>query len=152
MTVIFIVWIAFISLERKITWIAQKRMWKKDFCNLIIPSEDTKILEFNEYQKLDKAPCIIYADLECIIEMIDGSKNIHENSSAAKVSKHIPSGFSINVYNIKIIGNKNDAYKGKGCMKKFCEFLRKPVVKITNFKKKKNEIINKKVAAIIWKY
>ena len=76
--------------------------------------------------------------------MIDGSKNIHENSSAAKVSKHIPSGFSINVYNIKIIGNKNDVYKGKGCMKKFCEFLRKSAVKITNLKKKKMKLLTKK--------
>ena len=36
-----------------------------------MPSEDTKILEFNQYQKSDKAPFIIYADLEYIIEMID---------------------------------------------------------------------------------
>ena len=35
-----------------------------DFCNVIIPSEDTKILEFNQYQKSYKAPFIIYADLE----------------------------------------------------------------------------------------
>ena len=32
-----------------------------------MPSEDTKILEFNQYQKFDKATFIIYADLECII-------------------------------------------------------------------------------------
>ena len=36
----------------------------KDFCNVVMPSEDTKILEFNKYQKSDKAPFIIYADLE----------------------------------------------------------------------------------------
>ena len=40
----------------------------KDFCNIIMPSEETKILEFNQYQKSDKAPFITYADLECIIE------------------------------------------------------------------------------------
>ena len=37
-----------------------------------MPSEDTKIIEFNQYQKSDKAPFIIYADLESIIEKIDG--------------------------------------------------------------------------------
>ena len=37
-------------------------------------SEDTEISEFNQYQKSDKAPFIIYADLECIIEKIDGCK------------------------------------------------------------------------------
>ena len=36
----------------------------KDFCNIIMPSEDTKILEFNQYQKFDKVPFIIYADIE----------------------------------------------------------------------------------------
>ena len=44
-----------------------------------MPSEDTKILEFNQYQKSDKAPFIIYADLECIIGKIDGWKNNPEN-------------------------------------------------------------------------
>ena len=66
-----------------------------------IPSEDTKILEFNQDPKSDKAPFIIYADLECIIEKIDGCKNNPENSSTAKVSEHIPSGF-FNDYNIII--------------------------------------------------
>ena len=44
-----------------------------------MPSEETKILEFNQYQKSDKAPAIIYADLECIIEKIDRCKNNPEN-------------------------------------------------------------------------
>ena len=42
----------------------------KDFCNLMMPSEDTQILEFNQYQKSDKAPFIIYADLEYIIKKL----------------------------------------------------------------------------------
>ena len=51
----------------------------KGFCNVIMPSEDTKILEFNQYQKPDKAPFTIYVDLECIIEKIVGCKNNPEN-------------------------------------------------------------------------
>ena len=41
-----------------------------------MPSEDTKIIEFNKYQKSDKALYIIYADHECITvkEKIDGCK------------------------------------------------------------------------------
>ena len=58
-------------------------------------SEDTKILELNQYQKSDKAPFVIYSDLECIIEKLDGCKNNPENSSTTKVSKHILSGFSM---------------------------------------------------------
>ena len=60
-----------------------------------MPSEYTKILEFDQFQKSDKAPLIIYADLECIIEKIDKCKNNPENSSTTTVSKHIPSGFSM---------------------------------------------------------
>ena len=36
-----------------------------------MPCEDTKILEFNQNQKSDKAPFIIYVDFECIIEKFD---------------------------------------------------------------------------------
>ena len=49
------------------------------------------------------------------------------------------------------IENKYDVYRGKDCMKKFCEFLRKHVVKIINLKKKKEEIINKRAVGSIQK-
>ena len=58
----------------------------KDFCNVIMPSEDTKILEFNQYQKSDKVPFIIYLDLKYIIEKIDGCENNPEKSSTTKIS------------------------------------------------------------------
>ena len=54
-------------------------------------SQGTKILEFNQYQKSDNASFIICADLECMIEKIDGCKNNPKDSK--KVSEHIPSGF-----------------------------------------------------------
>ena len=41
----------------------------KDFCNIILPFEDTEILEFNQYQKSDKAPFIIYADLDGLMDV-----------------------------------------------------------------------------------
>ena len=40
-----------------------------------MPSEDSKVLEFNQYQISDKAPFIIYANLNCIKENIDRCKN-----------------------------------------------------------------------------
>ena len=39
----------------------------KDFCNDVMPSEDTKILKFNQYQISCKTPFIIYADFESFI-------------------------------------------------------------------------------------
>ena len=90
-----------------------------------MPSEDTKILEFNQWQKCDKAPFIIYADHDCITEKIDGCKNNPKNSSTTEVSKHIPSGFLMSaISSFQSIENKHDVYRGKDCLKKFCEFQR----------------------------
>ena len=52
-----------------------------------MPSENTKILEFGQYQKFDKAPLIIFVDLEHIKQNMDGCKNNPENSSTTKVSE-----------------------------------------------------------------
>ena len=72
-----------------------------NFCNVVMPAKDTKILEFNQYYKSDKASFTIFAELESLIEKIDGCKNNPEKSSTAKVGKHIPSGFRFfKVYNI----------------------------------------------------
>ena len=53
-----------------------------------MPSEETKILELNHYEKSDKPPFTIYTDLECL--KIDGCKNNPENSLTTKVGEHIP--------------------------------------------------------------
>ena len=52
-------------------------------------SEDTKILEFNQNKKSDKAAFVVYANLECLTEKIDGCKNNPENSYTTKLGKHI---------------------------------------------------------------
>ena len=117
-------------------------------------SENTKILEFNQYQKSNKEPFIIYADLECLIEKIDRCENNPENSFTTKVGEHSPSGFSIStILSFKSIENKNDVYRGKYYMKKFCESLREHAIKIIIFKmkKKEKEVINKRAAGIIRK-
>ena len=57
-----------------------------------MPSKDTKILEFNPYQKSDKAPSIIYADLESLIKRMDGCKNNFEETSTTKVGNIFPLG------------------------------------------------------------
>ena len=47
----------------------------KDFCKTFMPFEGPRIIEFNQYKKSDKAPFITCADLECLIENLDGCKN-----------------------------------------------------------------------------
>ena len=110
-----------------------------------MPSEDTKILELSHYQKSDEAPFIIYVDLECIIEKIDGCKINPENSSATKISKNIPLGFSMStISSFRSIEIKHDVSRGKDCMKTSCESLRENPMKINNFEK--NKVINKRAA------
>ena len=106
-----------------------------------MPSQYTKILEFNQFQKPDKASFIIYVDLVCIIENTDGCKYNPENLSTTKASEHISSVFSMStILLFRSIENKNDVYRGNHCMKKFCESLREHAMKIIDFKKKKMKL------------
>ena len=54
-----------------------------------------------------------------------------------KICEHVPSGFSMSAkFSFRRIENKHDVYRGKDCMKTFCEFLREHAIRTTNFKKK----------------
>ena len=65
----------------------------KDFFHDLMPFEDIKIPELNQYQKPDKALFNIYADLGYSIKKIDGCRSNPENSSTTYVGEHIPSIF-----------------------------------------------------------
>ena len=105
-------------------------------------SKDTQELEFIQYQKSDKAPFIIYQDLECIIEKIDGCKSNPENSSTTKISNYTPSIISMSaISSFRCIENKHPAYRGKISMNEFCESLRDHAVKVINFKKEKGKLL-----------
>ena len=128
--------------DRKQTWISWKVHENKDLCNIIIPSEDTKILEFNQNQKSGKTPFIFYANLECLIGKIYRCKNNLESVSTTKLIEHVPSGFSMStILSLKRIENNHNVYRVKDCMKKFCESLREYAMEIIN--SKKNEVFNK---------
>ena len=54
------------------------------------------------------------------------------------------SSFSIStIPSFKRIQNKSDVYRGKDCMKKFCESLKEHTMKIINFKKVKMKFLTK---------
>ena len=82
--------------------------------------------------------------LECLIERIDGCRNNTENSFTTKAGEHIPSYFSMStISSFKRIGKRHDVYRGKDCIKMFCESLREHVMKIINFRKKKIKPLTK---------
>ena len=97
------------------------------------------ILQFNQYKKSDEAPLIIYADLKYLIEKIDGCKTNPVNSSTAKLSEHIPLDFSMTT----ISSFKHGVYRGKDCVKKFCESLRERALEMIDFKNKKKKLLTK---------
>ena len=73
-------------------------------------TENTKILQFNQYQKFDKALFIIYADLKYLIEKTDGCKCNPKKSCTTKFGEHIPSGFSMpTISPFKNTENENNA-------------------------------------------
>ena len=74
---------------------------------------------------------------------IDGYKKNPEKSSATKVGEHIPSAF---VVSKMLIFKSICVFRGKDCMKKFCEFLNKHVTKMIYFEKKKKSLNSRKYA------
>ena len=51
-------------------------------------NEDNKILKYNHGEKSMKAPFIIYADLESLLEKMNTCHNNLEKSSTTKINKH----------------------------------------------------------------
>ena len=79
-----------------------------------MPSEKAKILEFKHHMKSDKMPYIIYADLECLIEKIDGCENNPEKSSTTKIGEDIPCRYSVStIWRFDHIEDKHTLYRRK---------------------------------------
>ena len=58
------IFIAFIFFRTKNKFESHKNVCEnKDFHNVVMPSEDTKILGFSQYCKSKETPSIIYVDL-----------------------------------------------------------------------------------------
>ena len=66
----------------------KKLCQNKDFCGAVM-TEDTKILEFNKYEKSKKTPSIIYADLEYLIKKWMNAKIISYTKSRVYIVYNI---------------------------------------------------------------
>ena len=86
-----------------------------------MPEEDNNILKYNHGEKSMRAPFVIYADLECLLEKISTCHNDPKKSSTTKINKHTPSGYSLFTHVLfDTTKNKLDCYRGKNYMKNFC--------------------------------
>ena len=101
-----------------------------------------------------KFPFIIYANLESLLEKMNTCHNNLEKLSTTKINEHTPTGYSLFTHCLfDTTKNKIDYYRGKNCLKNFCQDLREHAVKISNYeqkemvpltkKKKKKSIISK---------
>ena len=108
-----------------------------EYCNIEMPSPNNKIIKYNQGDKSLKLPFTIFADLECLLEKIDTCYNNPEESSAAKINHHTPSGYSIFTHcSFDKSKNKLNYYRGEDCMKRFCKDLKEHAIKIINCEKK----------------
>ena len=108
-----------------------------DFCCVEMTSEDNKILKYNHGEKSMKAPFIIYADLECLLEKMNTCHNNPKKSSITKINKHTPSGYSLFTHcSFDEERNKLSHYRGEDSMKKLFKDLREHATKIINYEKK----------------
>ena len=101
-----------------------------------MPNEDNKILKYNHGEKSMRAPFIIYADLESLLENMNTCYDNPEKSSTTKMNKYTSSGYSLFTHcSFNKAENKLDYYRGQDCMKNFCKDLREHATKIINYEK-----------------
>ena len=125
-----------------------------DYCSIEMPNEDNKILQYNHGEKSVRAPFIIYADLESLLEKMDTchdnseksqQSRVRSTSSTTKINRHTLSGYSLFTHcSFNKAENKLDYYRGEDCMKKFCKDLREHATKIINYEKKEMIPLTKK--------
>ena len=84
-----------------------------------------------------KAPFIIYAGLESLLEKMSTCHNNPKKSSTTKINEDTASAYSLFINCLfDTMKNKLDYYRGKNCMTNFCIDLKEHATKIINYDKK----------------
>ena len=79
----------------------------------------------------------IYADTGSLFEKIDTCHSNPEKSSTSKINKHAASGYSLFTHSsLDATKNKDDYYRGKDCMKRFSDDLKRHATKIMSYEKR----------------
>ena len=104
---------------------------------ITMPKKYNNILKHNHGEKSMKRSSIIYANSECLLEILNTCHNNPEKLSTTKINKHTASGCSLYTYcSFDITKSKLNYYRGRGNMKNFCKDLREHAIKIINYEKK----------------
>ena len=82
------------------------------------------IVQYSDGQFQFKVPFIMYTDFESMLEPIQGPGNDSRISSTRGVNNHVPSGWCIcSDFAYGRVENPLKLYRGKDCVKKFCEHV-----------------------------
>ena len=122
--------IAFIYLEQNISSRCTRMNVCKShgYCFIETSEKNKDTLKYSHREKSMKAPFVIYADTESLLEKIDTCLNNPEKSSTIKVKKHAACFCSLFTQcSFDRNRNKHDYYGGKDCMKNFYKDLREHV-------------------------
>ena len=113
-----------------------------DFCHLKMPDDENYILISKPGKKSLKHPFIIYADLECLLlKMNTCNNNLNKSYKTAK-ALHKPSGYSLlTSCSFDKLENKQTYYRGRDCMKRFCDDLNEHVTRISNYEMKPMDLL-----------
>ena len=110
-----------------------------------MPREHEKI-EYLPGEKSLRAPFIVYADLECLLEKkIPSCKNNPENSYTEKKIKYKHLGYAWSlIFSFDNAKSKHYFYRGEDCIEKFCKDLKELGTEIINFFKKEMILLSNK--------
>ena len=99
---------------------------------IVMPDKDNNILKYNHGEKSMKAPFIIYADMESLLEKKNSICHNNPNKlSKTKINKHTPSGCLMFTHcpfdNAK---NSLNHYRVQDRIKMFCKDLKEHATKM----------------------
>ena len=113
--------------------------------------EENITLKYKHGEKSMKVLFLIYADLKCLLEKISTCHNNLQKSSTTKINDNTPSGYSMFTH-CQFDAIKNELYRGKDCMERFCKDLKEHVTKIINYEEKKEKKVKKESYIVSKKY
>ena len=102
-----------------------------------MPTQGNNTIKYNHGEKSLKVSFTIYADLECLLIKQQSCQNNPNESYTERKAMHEPCGYSLDlVSSFDSKQNKQNFYRGKDCIKRFCSDLKELATKIIDYEEK----------------
>ena len=125
-------------------WCQESLSRHQEYCSeyeavkIELPEKGT-MLKFENYNRSEKVPFVVYADFESYIKPMQSCDPHPEKSYTKQYQKHEPLSFCyfIKCFDDEVYTPKLVSYIGESAAQKFIEMLEEDIRKITNIPKKK---------------